>query len=129
MITNSNKNSNRVAFLNNSLPFYIKDKADKAVGFMLHFRWLVLGHTLYFLALHLLDAVSKAFRGTAELVLSHTVTHLHGLFDQKKCTKDMSHSQSHFLSLACTNKGMAQNDHWSLESERSLFKDFPAGFG
>lgn len=42
---NNNNNSNRFAFLNNSLPFYIIDKADRAVGFMPHFRCLVLGYT------------------------------------------------------------------------------------
>lgn len=61
---------------------------------MLHFRDLVLGYASYFQALSLLDAVSKA-------------RHLHGLFDQKKSTKVLSHSQSHFLSPACRNKGMA----------------------
>lgn len=51
---------------------------------MLHFACPVLGYTLHFQALPLLDAVSKAFRGNEGLVLSHTATHLHGLFNEKK---------------------------------------------
>lgn len=37
MIINNYNNSNRFAFLNNSLTFYIKDKDNKAMGFMLAF--------------------------------------------------------------------------------------------
>lgn len=44
MLINSN-NSYRFTFLDNSLPFYTEDKRDKAVGFVLLFRCLVLGHS------------------------------------------------------------------------------------